>query len=247
MATTTDFLFLVNGTDDNADGYVDNGWDGVDNDGQNGIDDIGEWTEREAWITTPSQSPLPYTITRRPVPTTNAREIQLPSNIVIDATTLGTTNERTRVPPPALNPFTGVVDIMINPDGSILPTTLYSSPSSVSMNGAFYHLWIAERSDVVAAVGTTVPTLPIGRIAGVWIFPPGLEPFQGGVPSPYSGPVMKSGQYFVISLSAKTGATITVEQPQFDNPQTPISIPFGLGYQPNLQYQEGQDMCVTGR
>lgn len=44
-----EFLLLVNGVDDNRDGYIDSGWDGVDNDNQNGIDDIGEWVETEVW------------------------------------------------------------------------------------------------------------------------------------------------------------------------------------------------------
>ncbi len=48
-----EFLLLVNGRDDNKDGYPDNGWDGVDNDGINGMDDIGEWNganpEIEKW------------------------------------------------------------------------------------------------------------------------------------------------------------------------------------------------------
>ena len=35
-----EFLFLVNGIDDNRDGYVDNGWDGVDNDGDGIVDQI---------------------------------------------------------------------------------------------------------------------------------------------------------------------------------------------------------------
>ena len=33
IPTTPEFLFLVNGLDDNGDGYVDNGCDGIDNDG----------------------------------------------------------------------------------------------------------------------------------------------------------------------------------------------------------------------
>ncbi len=49
-----EFLLLVNGRDDNGDGYPDNGWDGVDNDGINGVDDIGEWNgknpEVEKWL-----------------------------------------------------------------------------------------------------------------------------------------------------------------------------------------------------
>jgi prepilin-type N-terminal cleavage/methylation domain-containing protein len=49
QVVAVEFLLLVNGVDDNHDGYVDGGWDGVDNDGINGVDDIGEWIEQEAW------------------------------------------------------------------------------------------------------------------------------------------------------------------------------------------------------
>jgi prepilin-type N-terminal cleavage/methylation domain-containing protein len=45
-----DFILLVNGRDDDSDGWIDPGWDGVDNDGKNGIDDIGEWIEQEKWL-----------------------------------------------------------------------------------------------------------------------------------------------------------------------------------------------------
>ncbi len=44
-----EFLLLVNGLDDNKNGWTDEGWDGIDNDGVNGIDDIGEWLEVESW------------------------------------------------------------------------------------------------------------------------------------------------------------------------------------------------------
>jgi prepilin-type N-terminal cleavage/methylation domain-containing protein len=38
-----EFLLLVNGRDDNGNGWIDEGFDGADNDGVNGADDIGEW------------------------------------------------------------------------------------------------------------------------------------------------------------------------------------------------------------
>jgi len=44
-----EFLLLVNGRDDNKNGWTDEGWDGVDNDGKNGVDDVGEW-EVEKWL-----------------------------------------------------------------------------------------------------------------------------------------------------------------------------------------------------
>ncbi len=78
-----EFLFLVNGVDDNKDGYVDNGWDGIDNE-ETGSSTRSptphrvptvEWVgvETETWQGSlhPEREPqaqnLPYTITRRPV------------------------------------------------------------------------------------------------------------------------------------------------------------------------------------
>ena len=43
-----EFLFLVNGQDDNRNGFIDEGFDGVDNDCDGVIDDLGEW-EVETW------------------------------------------------------------------------------------------------------------------------------------------------------------------------------------------------------
>ncbi len=37
-----DFLFLVNGQDDNNNGWVDEGWDGVDNNGNGLMDENGQ-------------------------------------------------------------------------------------------------------------------------------------------------------------------------------------------------------------
>ena len=52
-----EYLFLVNGQDDDNDGFVDNGWDGVDNDQDGNIDIVpgvatsyNEWTETEKWL-----------------------------------------------------------------------------------------------------------------------------------------------------------------------------------------------------
>lgn len=66
-STPVEFLYLVNGQDDDGDGYIDNGWDGLDNDfalgisRDRGVDDaflyqntlgtnvFGEW-ETEVWL-----------------------------------------------------------------------------------------------------------------------------------------------------------------------------------------------------
>ena len=50
------FLFVVNGFDDNGDGWTDAGWDGVDNNGNGIVDELAEWNlggtdgEQEGWL-----------------------------------------------------------------------------------------------------------------------------------------------------------------------------------------------------
>src|SRR5208337_2196356 len=120
---------------------------------------------------TPGLLNQPYTITRRPAPSSGSRELALPSNVVIDLTTWATTHERSRFPLPptasgvgtsqVINPNSGSVDILVNPDGTVVPSTVYSSPSSFGLNGAFLHFWLAERSDVAAPSAGTYSTLPL--------------------------------------------------------------------------------------
>jgi prepilin-type N-terminal cleavage/methylation domain-containing protein len=228
QVVTPEFLLLVNGRDDNANGWIDEGWDGVDNDGINGTDDVGEWKEVETWLgAPPTGAQLPYSISRRPVPQISAREVQLPSDVVIDATTWGTTQERTRVPSAALNSFTGVIDIMINPDGSVLPTTLYSSPSSVGMSGAFYHFWLAERGDVYAPATPLVTggafSLPMPSSAilqsgpGAPVTPNAYAALMAGtLPGFGSTSFVLKGETRLTTMFSKTGQTSTNDNPTFN-------------------------------
>ncbi len=144
MATMpVEFLLLTNGRDDNFNGWVDEGWDGVDNNGDGQIDEPVEW-EVEAWepsYAESNKSNIGYAIQRRPVPATGATVTLLPSGIVVEGA-------RSRLP---VNRFTGNVDVLINPDGTVRPNTFYSSPASVPMNGGFLHFWLAERADLGTA------------------------------------------------------------------------------------------------
>ena len=70
-----EFLFLVNGQDDNNNGWTDEGWDGVDNNGNGQVDELGEW-ENEQWPTQIVAQGIHnqiYSIQRRPAPAVNAR------------------------------------------------------------------------------------------------------------------------------------------------------------------------------
>ena len=45
-----------------------------------------------------------------------ARAVEFPAKVVVDLTTWSTTRERSRLP---VNHYTGYVDIMVNPDGTV--------------------------------------------------------------------------------------------------------------------------------
>ena len=156
-----------------SDGYVDNGWDGVDNDGDGIVDQVdphvsnplGEWVEIETWqgslLNASTTQNIPYTITRRPVVSPGCPrdaaaierggrpdDLERPERFRQRAYV----SERSRLP---VDPTTGYVDILLNPNGTVVPTTVYSSPSSFGMNSAFYHFWLAERGDLFDPLATT--------------------------------------------------------------------------------------------
>lgn len=202
--TFPEFLLLVNGKDDNTNGWIDEGFDGIDNnfDALHLTDEAAEW-ERETWlgpVANQAQTAVPYTIHRRPAPMGNARAVELPSNVVIDLSTWSSTQERSRLP---VNGLTGYVDILVNPNGTAVPTTIYSTPASVGMAGAFYHFWVAERSDIFAPQGTVSPVLPVR-----------LDP-SDPQPNRFNGSAIK-GEYRLVTLFARTGMTGQLEDMPFD-------------------------------
>lgn len=168
-----EYLLVVNGQDDDANGFIDDGWDGFDNNYNGTFDEavsnyngftMTEWTEVEQWLgaergrvgafsytaaladtTRNLPPPSNYTISRRPVVSPGARETALPTNVVIDATSWNTTAERSRLPIDRNSHF---VDILLNPNGQAVLQTTYSNPTSVGENATFYHFWLSERADV---------------------------------------------------------------------------------------------------
>ena len=178
----------MNGVDDNANGWTDEGWDGVDNNGNGQVDELAEW-ESEMWTgpsLTQNVNNVPYVIQRRPAPGPNAREVALPTQVVVDLTTWNSTRERSRLP---VNFYTGYVDILVNPDGSVVPTTVYSTPASFGLASAFLHFWLAERSDLAApsSSATAAPLLPLP---------------QGLAPTLFNGLELK-GEYRLVTLFAR--------------------------------------------
>ncbi len=159
-AVNPEYLYLVNGQDDNGNGWIDEEFDGIDNDGVNGLDsaDTNE-REPEAWLgslpvgsNAASVNNVPYTIRRRAAPVGNAREVTLPTNMVVDLSGWGLSPQpRSRLP---VNPYNGAVDILVYPNGTVVLNTIYSTPAINSMNSAFIHFWLAERTDVASPVQT---------------------------------------------------------------------------------------------
>lgn len=191
-----EYLLLVNGRDDGAeagggatgpDGWTDSGFDGVDNNGNGTVDEAVEW-ELEQWIGAIGQRvSVPYTARRRPYPTSGSREIALPTSVVIDLSTWGSTRERSKLP---VNPWTGEVEVLVQPDGTVVPTMIYSSPSSFGMDSAFDHFWLAERSDVGMPSGSaTAPTLAAPK-----------------------------GEWRLLTLNARTGRLLVTDNPPINDP-----------------------------
>lgn len=205
-----EYLLLVNGQDDNSppNGWIDEGWDGVDNNGNGATDEntatASEW-ETERWlgaIGSQTVVNVPYVIQRRPAPSPNARELALPSNVVIDLTGWGLSSpERSRIPTPMFNRFTGYVDIVLNPDGTVRPSTVYSSPASFGMGSAFVHLWLSERGDLAAPnlARPSAPFLPIPKGLGTTLF---------------NGQEI-TGEYSLITLFTRTGQIASSENMPF--------------------------------
>ncbi|GAC1475404.1 MAG: hypothetical protein NVSMB9_27870 [Isosphaeraceae bacterium] len=235
--TTTkhpEFLFLVNGVDDDTDGYVDNGFDGFNQNldfvlnggsGRPANDDLNEWTETEQWLgaqalqSRGAKPVLSYVITRRPVPVPGAKEVSLPSGAVIDMTTWDSTRERSRLPVDALN---GYVDILVNPSGQVVPFTEFSSLTSSSMNDAFFQFWIADRTDVYAPDFTKSPRLPI-------TYPPGGTAYNG-----VSNYLKKDRQ--LLTLFTRTGQIVTNSVENFD-----FANAYTTNYDPNHPFLEAQN------
>jgi prepilin-type N-terminal cleavage/methylation domain-containing protein len=141
-------LQLVNGRDDDKDGYVDNGWDGLDNEPDGTTDELDEWTEREMWTNDQLKitADQPYRVIRRASPSGEPRGLVLPRGAVIDLTGWGGTSGRSRL---AVDRHSGAVDIMFDKTGRFSYDTPYGTSSSIGMDlSTFAHFWIGGREDI---------------------------------------------------------------------------------------------------
>ena len=161
-----EMLFLTDGQDDNGNGIVDEGFNGVDDDGDGTVDNefepeaLSNLTVSVATGTPPTLPVLPYQIIRRPAVTPRSRVTNLPANVVIDATTVLGTQERSRVPVVAANPQ--YFDILFAPNGQVLPNLPLAGTANLP-RVPYYHFWLTEREGVVdpSTTATGFPFLPM--------------------------------------------------------------------------------------
>jgi prepilin-type N-terminal cleavage/methylation domain-containing protein len=248
-ASTTvgiEFLYVVNGQDDDGDGYVDNGWDGLDNDFQNGVDDahpnaivssiprFGEW-ENEVWVGALEKYNDQTKFTGTIVPVSGVK-VYTSLDYEIARRPVASRGARDTVLPGSvvidattwnstqersrlpIDPFSFTVDILLDQTGKVIPTTVYSSPASFPMTESFYHFWLADRADVFNP-GTflTYPTLPV---------PPG---FQAMVPTGAAynlalttTPLQKDRM--LLTLYARTGQIVTNTIENFSTNGTTLDV-----------------------
>ena len=100
------------------------------------------------------------------------------------------------------------MDILLDPNGTVVPTTMYSSPSSFGMGSAFYHFWLAERGDLFDPLRhTNVPY---------------LLPMVTGAPSysyperPHEPRYVLKGERRLMTLYTRTGQMVTNQIETFD-------------------------------
>ena len=144
-----EYLFLVNGRDDDGNGYIDDGYNGVTQSFNSGYYETETWDSALAM----GAKAVPYQAIRRPVPSATLPVEQLPSNVVIDLTGWATTQTRSRLPVNAQN---GQVDLMFDRQGRLILAMTFSSPDSVSLDGQWLHFWLVNRSS--CGVDTALPS-----------------------------------------------------------------------------------------
>ncbi len=233
-----------NGVDDNLNGVIDDPnelFHHFNSDGSIGyvVGNVGNEFETERAIGTSTGisvngEPVTYRIVRRPVPSPGARELPLPTGIVIDLTTWDSlppfVPERSRLP---VDPYTLFVDVLMSPNGSVLELSANANPAPRA-DLPYYHFWLTDADGVADLLIPPIVDQPSG-VAFRLPMPsgtnsdPSIFDTNTGLPFnlPYSGYVTNGtvlkGNRRLVSLNARTGQIITTSPEQFatNNPGEP--------------------------
>lgn len=220
-----EFLLLVNGVDDDGDGFVDYGFDGIDNN-SNGLIDTNDPTEvafeTEKWLgaqvkqaASPATSVLRYVAKRRPVPARGARETLFPANVVVDLTTWNLTQERSRLP---IDGDARYIDILLDPSGQVIQSTRYSSPANFI--SPFLHFWLTDREGVIEPphIVNTDGTFTFQSLLSTGTVYLPMPTGTSGY-SPTNGQTLQ-GERMLLTIFAKTGNITTNSLQSFDGTDT---------------------------
>ncbi len=154
-----DWLLLVNGFDDDDDGWIDEGYNGLDDDTDGEVDEPDEWsTECESWRLNAPVVNSRYLIRPRPAPAADGLGLEL-AGAVIDATGWADASpSRSRLP---VDRVSGYVDLTVHGDGRVEPVARYAPtvPAVGMLKRPYLHFWIADRGaagDGTPGVGVIV-------------------------------------------------------------------------------------------
>jgi prepilin-type N-terminal cleavage/methylation domain-containing protein len=208
--TSFEFLIVLNGQDDDRDGFTDEAFDGLDNDGDgvvdpgfNGLDDngngqvdepaellfnnLGEYEVESPVFTAPFPTApyqtTSYVIKRRPVVTPSAREVTLPGGILVDLTTWNS---------PFLPPVNGMYRLV--PERSRVPVDPFSGHVDIM---------IAPNGQAIQMSSNGNPAPPT-EYAFYHFWLTDLE----GVNEPFDVPTMVANETHVFRLPMPSGTQI---------------------------------------
>jgi type II secretory pathway pseudopilin PulG len=307
-----EILHVVNGRDDDGDGYIDEQFDGIDNSNSNLVDpafngvndattpanalideplenliNLAEYEEDAPIIdafgfarvnnnVVPNDYPIPskrgepavrpltsnlntsglspddipisdvavirspYTISRRPSVSPDAQEYALPTGAVIDLTTsgFGSRSERSRVP---IDPQTGYVELMVYPNGQVVPSTPQGFGRAMDAEFPLYFLWVASREDVHPP---TDPDPSTTIIEPIWpLLPLPTEFVPSGTYPP--APLFLQGYRRLITISPTSGNSSVSEIGDFGSVELIPSL--GRDALREFPYREARRFQVRGR
>lgn len=160
-----EFLFVVNGQDDDGDGIIDNGFNGVDDNLDGNVDEWEEWGETEKWPVAFNGSPqevvgsayngVSYTLYRRPAPAAGTRGIQLAGAVIDGTRSLASTiTDRTRSRLP-VDRWSGYVDLMVDASGRWQPVRAVGLPTADGLWARWFHFWVANREELASPPAVT--------------------------------------------------------------------------------------------
>lgn len=129
-----EYLFLVNGVDDDGDGYIDNGYNGIP------PTMMPNAYEAETWQIGLQNGIVAahYSIARRPAPASNGAGYALPGGYVVDLA-------RSKLSP---DPTTGSIDVIVDASGKLVQVQQYSNPASIGVSGNWLIFWVCSNAEV---------------------------------------------------------------------------------------------------